>query len=241
MPNDILKLGDKRILLAGPVTSFSYEIGHAFTTQGASVCYFTPDVDKAQRISDTLNDSREIHRSYGRATSAPLKLDDAHFEKSLATAIQSISGIDVYIDALNFLNPQKALPEMQTRLLEEVSRIFQERQRGRVILLVDNFLLTQKTFEDGFGKYRKLALEWIAQNKMTLLQKNILAHTLHVTLTEDCLLFLNPQLTLNESLKKITSEQFPLKITKPDNISKALLATSGDLMVSVLPSDLFIQ
>lgn len=241
MPNDILKLGDKRILLAGPITSFSYEIGHSFTTQGASICYFTPDIDKAQRISDTLNDAREIHRNNGRACAVVMDLQAQPFAKALASAIQSINGLDVFIDAMNFLNPQKVRPELQTEMLSEVERIFIERQRGRMVLLVDNFLLTQKTYEDSFGKYRKVALEWILQNKMSLLQKNIVAHTLHVTLTEDCLLFLNPQLTLNESLKKITSEQFPLKITKPDNISKALLAASGDLMSSVLPSDLFIQ
>lgn len=239
MPNDILKLGDKRILLAGPITSFSYEIGHSFTAQGASICFYTPDIEKAQRISDTLNDAREIHRNYGRAVAAPMDLQLG--SKSLATAIQYINGLDVYIDALNFLNPQKVRPELQPELFGEVEKIFTERQRGRAILLVDNFLLTQRMYEDSFGKYRKAAIDWVAQNKMLLLQKNIVTHTLHVTLTEDCLLFLNPQLTLNESLKKITSEQFPLKITKPDNISKALLAISGDLMSSVLPSDLFVQ
>lgn len=239
MPNDILKLGDKRILLAGPITSFSYEIGHSFTTQGASICFYTPDIEKGQRISDTLNDAREIHRNYGRAVAAPMDFQPG--SKSLATAIQSINGLDVYIDALNFLNSQTVRPEIQPELFNEVEKIFTERQRGRAILLVDNFLLTQKMYEDGFGKYRKAALDWVNQNKMALLQKNIVTHTLHATLTEDCLLFLNPQLTLNESLKKITSEQFPLKITKPDNISKALLAMSGDLMSSVLPCDLFVQ
>lgn len=241
MPNDILKLGDKRILLAGPITSFSYEIGYAFTTQGASICYFTPDLDKAQRISDTLNDSREIHRHYGRAAAAPLKLENGSMSGSVATAIQAISGIDIYIDAHNFLDPKLVQSEIQTQMLEDVTRVFQERQRGRILLLVDNFLLTQKTFEDGFGKFRKPALEWVRQNKVALLQKNIVCHTLQITLSEDCLLFLNPQMTLNESLKKISSEQFPLKITKPDNISKALLATGGDLMTNVLPSDLLIQ
>lgn len=241
MPNDILKLSDKRILLAGPITSFSYEIGYSYTIQGASVCYFTPDMDKAQRLCDALNDAREIHRNYGRASAAPLNAGEDNLEKSVATALQAIHGVDIYIDALNFLNTNATAPELQSQLFEEITRIFQERQRGRLILLVDNFLLTQKTFEDGFGKYRKHALDWVMQNKMILLQKNIVCHTLHITLSEDCLLFLNPQLTLNDSLKKVSSEQFPLKITKPDNISKALLASSGDLMANVLPSDLFIQ
>lgn len=241
MPNDILKLGDKRILLAGPITSYSYEIGHSFTNQGASICYFTPDIDKAQRISDTLNDAREIHRHLGRASAVPLNTEDAQVEKSLASAIQAISGIDIYIDALNFLSPTKAPSTLQTRLMDEVIRIFQERARGRILLLVDNFLLTQKTFEEGFGRYRRAALEWVIQNKMSLFQKSIVCHTLHITLSEDCLLFLNPQLTLNESLKKVSSEQFHLKITKPDNISKALLATSSDLMTNIHPNDLFIN
>jgi hypothetical protein len=241
MPNDILKLGDKRILLAGPITSFSYEIGHSFTTQGASICFFTPDIEKAQRISDTLNDAREIHRNYGRACAAAMDLDAQPFTRSLATAIQSINGLDVFIDAMNFLNPLKVRAEIQTEMLNEVERIFTERRRGRLLLLLDNFLLTQKTYEDTFGKYRKYSSDWIMQNKMSLLQKNIVAHTLQISLTEDCLIFLNPQIPLNESLKKITSEQFPLKISKPDNISKALLAASGDLMSSVLPCEIFIH
>lgn len=238
MPNDILKLSDKRILLAGPITSFSYEIGYAFTTQGASVCFFTPDVDKAQRISDTLNDAREIHRNAGRASACALEMMASEHDKAISLAIQSINGLDIYIDAMNVFAPRDISPAVQTRILERVSAVLQERQRGKILFLADAYLMTHTEHKNSFGKFRDVAFEWINNNKQSLLQKNITTHTLKIGLSEDCLLFLNPQMTMNESLKKINTESSPLKITKPDTISKALLAAGSDLMTNVSPCEL---
>ncbi|MCC6137789.1 MAG: hypothetical protein IT287_04105 [Bdellovibrionaceae bacterium] len=241
MPNDILKLSDKRILLAGPITSFSYEIGYAFTSQGASVCYFTPQMDKAQRISDTLNDAREIHRNYGRASACPLDVMASDHDKAISSAIQSINGLDIYIDAINILNPQNISPSLQIHVLERVATVLQERQRGKILFLADTYLMNHKDHQNNFGKFRQIGFDWINENKIALLQKNITTHTLKIGLSEETLLFLSPQTTLNESLKKINTESAPIKLTKPDTISKALLAAGSDLMTNVLPSELTLQ
>lgn len=240
MPNDILKISDKRILIAGPITSFSYEMGYAFTSQGAAVCYFTPDIDKARRVCDTLNDNREVYRFFGRANYSLLNKESSDQQKALAAAVQNINGLDVYIDALNFFDPNQISFTLQTDLMNQVAHIFNERQRGRILLTVDQFLLTQDT-KNHFSTFRNSAVQWVQENKSSLFQQNILAHILYMTLTEDCLLFLNPSKTINESLKNINNNGNTFKITKPDNISKTLIAAASDLMANINPSEFYIR
>ncbi|MCB9073227.1 MAG: hypothetical protein H6623_06365 [Bdellovibrionaceae bacterium] len=240
MPNDILKLSDKRVLLSGPIRSYSYEIGYAFTAQGASICFFTDDVDKARRICDTLNDAREIYRHYGRATFSLLDCSQENITKSLAGAIQTINGLDIYIDAMNFFSNNSLSPEAIHELLEKVSHVFTERSRGKLIHLLENYLFETDRNESFFHQ-RLPSFQWREKNKASLYEKNISSHQIEITLSEDTLLFLYPQKTLNEGLKEINQLKSNIKITKPDNISKTLLAVCGDLLSAIPPMEFKVQ
>ncbi len=240
MPNDILKVSDKRVLIAGPITSYSYEIGYTFTSQGASICFLTPDTDKARRICDTLNDSREIYKNYGRAQASALTSVSADLDKCVAAAIQTINGLDIYVDALNFFETTNVPVETPSAIYAKITTILTERQRGKIVLLLDASLKQIQPTAESIA-FRQNSLDWLNEQRPYLLTKNIVAHSLHITLSEDSLLFLNPQRTINESLKSINeANNLNLKITKPDNISKALIAAASDLMTAVLPCDLIL-
>lgn len=241
MPNDILKVSDKRVLLSGPITSYSYEIGYTFTSQGASICFLTPNTDKAQRICDTLNEARELHRNYGRATFSSLDIVNPDIDKSIAAALQTVSGLDIYIDALNIFDPKSLSQNVQITLLDKISNILIERQRGRLVLLFDNSLLH---LEDNklFLEFRTKATDWFSQNQDALMQQNIMAHQITLSLTEDSLLYKNPQKTINESVKTLNEQKnLNLKVTRPDHISKVLIATVSDLTASLRPTTFNLQ
>jgi hypothetical protein len=243
MPNDILKLSDKRVVLSGPIRSYSYEIGYSFTSQGASICFLTPETDKAQRICDTLNEAREIHRSYGRATYAPLPLETPpeNVSKTVAAAVHTISGLDIYIDGLNFFQIDESTKILNIHILNAVEHILLERSKGRIIFLIENFLYQNPQYNSSFKEHRASALNWVESHQNTLLEKNICAHVVRIELSEDTLLHLFPKLTLNQGLQETNKNHNNLKMTKPDNISKILLAVCGDLMSPSPPMDFVVQ
>lgn len=241
MPNDILKVSDKRVLLAGPITSYSYEIGYTYTSQGASICFLTPDIDKARRVCDTLNESRELYRHHGRALFSPLNSDLDSVDRTVATALQTIQGLDIFIDSLNVFEPQSIPRELPKAILEKVAAILKERQRGRLVILIDHSLKHTEQHQN-YLDFRQTSVDWFEIQKSQLLQQNIIAHQIIIPLTEDGLLYLDPQKTINESLKKLNEQKsLTLKLTKPDNISKVLVAATSDLTGSLLPTLFYNQ
>ena len=236
MPNDILKVSDKRVLIAGPITSYSYEIGYTYTSQGASICFLTPDTDKARRVCDTLNESRELYRNYGRALFYELDLRLETIDRTIDSALQSIFGLDIYIDALNLFAPESIAKELPGAILEKISSVLTERLRGRIVILVDQSLQHIEHYQ-AYSEFRQKSIDWFESQKNQLLQKNIIAHHVVIPLSEDSLLFINPQKTINESLKVLNEKtSLTLKITKPDNISKILIAATSDLTSSLAPT-----
>jgi 3-oxoacyl-[acyl-carrier protein] reductase len=243
--NDILKLADKSVVLAGPFCSYTFDIVSFLCKQGASVVLLTPDHANAQRICQVINDDREIHEDYGRAFPLSYDLDKDAPEKIMADAAHTFRGLDIFIDNMNWhedpkktrdaITLQKSLRrnfELSKQLTASALTFLKSRKKGKIIFMMDG-LAMDPSLETDYGKTRSELKAWIAQVGEEHRKSYININGLMVDLSEDFLLRHFPGKTLKEGLALLKQDKPELEITRTEVISKFVTLLSCDLTQGV--------
>jgi 2-hydroxycyclohexanecarboxyl-CoA dehydrogenase len=243
--NDILKLADKSVVLAGPFCSYTFDVVSSLCKEGASVVLLTPDHASAQRICQVINDDREIHEDYGRAFPLAYSLDKDAPEKIIADAAHTFRGLDIYIDNMNWHESSKAEKnpitlqksmrrnfELSKQLATAALPFLVSRKKGKMVFMMDGFAM-EPTLQTDYAKARGPLCDWIhkigIENRRCYLNIN----GLQIELSEDFLLRHFPERTLKESLAVLKQDHPDLEITRTEVISKFVTLLACDLTQGV--------
>lgn len=241
MPNDILKLSDKRIVIAGPILSYSLDIASQLSRQGASIVFLSPDKDSAERICQVINDDREINSQYGRAIHVAMNFEKTTAAKMMAEAAHSGGGIDIYMDLMNWHFPanetlsqwpaQSVQHNFQESLQLTLSAMdfFKSRKKGKIIFIFDGLPFSNFARAADYAIARGSLFAFIESQAQILLKSHIHLMGCKINLSEDMLLKYFPDKSMAESLKALTSDYPHLKITTTESISKTVSFLTSDL------------
>jgi NAD(P)-dependent dehydrogenase (short-subunit alcohol dehydrogenase family) len=156
------KLQDRTAVLAGPCNIHNQAIAMKLTQLGANVAMLVANGDrqleKAQRFSQQLMDTREVNERYGRSYAIQGDFATPNSVKdTVSRAAEAFGGIDIFIDgamiteAIRFRDPRSIdnidkfietnlrAPMMMT---QGVLRFLEGRKRGRIIYLMHDILRT---------------------------------------------------------------------------------------------------
>ncbi len=245
MPNDILKLNDKRIVIAGPILSYSLDVATQMSRQGASVVFLSPDKDSAERLCQVINDEREISAQNGRAAFAHMNFEKNNASKLMADAAHAGGGIDIYMDFMNWHFPSgETLKEWPEKSLQHnfqhslqlalaALEFFKGRKKGKMIFSFDGLAFSHFSKAADYAIARGSLFSFIESQSQFLLKSHIHLMGCKINLSEDMLLKYYPEKSMVESLKSLAQEYPHLKITTNDAISKAMSFLASDLSQGV--------
>jgi NAD(P)-dependent dehydrogenase (short-subunit alcohol dehydrogenase family) len=245
VPNDILKLNDKRIVIAGPILSYSLDVASQMSRQGASVVFLSPDKDAAERLCQVINDEREISSNNGRAAFVHMSFEKTTAAKLMAEAATAGSGIDIYMDFMNWHFPVaetlKEWPEKSVQhnfqqslqLAMAALEFFKGRKKGKLIFSFDGLAFSHFSKAADYAIARGSVIAFIESQAQTLLKSHIHLMGCKINLTEDMLLKYYPEKNLADSQKALAAEYPHLKITTNEAISKTMSFLASDLSQGV--------
>lgn len=241
MPNDILKISDKRIVLAGPIFSYSLDVATQLSRQGATVIFLTPDTESAERLAQVINDEREINSRYGRAGVVPMNFDSGTAAKMMADATHAAGGIDMYVDLMNWhilpkepgddvnaVSAQKNFHE-SAQLTYAALEFLKQRKRGKIIFVFDGLPFSHFFPAAAYAVARGGMLSFVPSQAQALRQKQVQITGCKIHLSEDMLIKYFPEKTLADASKALSQEYPHLKITSTDSISKIICFLTSDL------------
>jgi len=245
VPNDILKLNDKRIVIAGPILSYSLDVASSLSRQGASVVFLSNDKDSAERVCQVINDEREIADKNGRAAFVKLDFEKNNAAKLMAEAAAAGSGIDIYMDLMNYhfpaAEPLKEWPaksvqhnfQESLQLAMAALEFFKGRKKGRVIFTFDGLAFSHFARAADYAIARGSLFAFIESQSQQLLKSHIHVMGCKINLSEDMLIKYFPEKNMVESLKALGAEYPHLKITPTEAISKTMSFLASDLSQGV--------
>lgn len=241
MQNDILKLADKTVVIAGPFASYTFDMVSSLSRQGASVVLLTPDEANAKRICQVINDEREINEDYGKAFTLLFNPDKDSPEKIMADAAHTFHGLDIYIDNMNwhespkednsladFDKSLKRNLDLSTKLTVAALHFLKGRKKGKVIFLIDGAPFSQN-LTPAYTVARGGILSLIESYAPELKKFNININGLMLELSEDFLLKHFPGQNFKDSLLALKKESPNIEITRTEVISKFVTLLACDL------------
>lgn len=245
MRNDILKLNDKRIVIAGPILSYSLDVASQMSRQGASIVFLSPDKDSAERLCQVINDEREISSQNGRAAFVHMNFEKTSAAKLMAEAAHAGGGVDIYMDLMNWHfptpEPLKEWPEksiqhnfqQSMQLAMSALEFFKGRKKGKIIFTFDGLAFSHFSRAADYAIARGSLFAFIESQAQILLKTHIHVMGCKINLSEDMLIKYYPEKNMVESLKALSGEYPHLKITTTEAISKTMSFLASDLSQGV--------
>ena len=223
MRESFLKLNDRTVVLSGPLTQVTSAIVATLSERGSDVAMVVSDrLREAQRYAENVSDAREIHHNYGRVAAIESSMESQELcSESISRAAEVFGSIDILIDThLLGLTPDKDDFERYSSAAIHMSQAalpyLEGRQKGRIIILTNDFLLKESKEETPQQKLVK-------EISPRLMNQNITANVLSCGITEEYLLAKHDgKLSLKDALEKEVEELGSARMIDPMEVASAV-------------------
>lgn len=220
MRESFLKLNDRTVVLSGPLTQITSSIVATLSERGSDVAMIVSEkLREAQRYAENVSDAREIHHNYGRVAAIESKMENQdQCSEAISRAAEVFGSIDILIDThligINSDNDEfPSYNEASIHMSQAALPYLEGRQKGRIIILTNDFLLNQGDEE---SPQQKLVREISPR----LIHKNITANVISCGVTEEYLLAkYDGKLSLKDALEKEVSELNNARLVDPIEIA----------------------
>ncbi len=242
MRESFLKLNDRTVVLSGPLTQITSAIVTTLSERGSDVAMVVSDkLREAQRYAENISDAREIHHNYGRVAAIESSMESKDIcSEAISRAAEVFGSIDILIDT-HLLGVSSANEEFETfnqasiHMSQAALPYLEGRQKGRIIILTNDFLLNSSQEETPQQKLVK-------EISPSLMNKNITANVISCGITEEYLLAKHEgKLSLKEALEKEVSELGSARLVDPIEIASLVTFISSPVSSGVCGQTIHIN
>lgn len=215
----MLRLKDRTVVITGATSDVGRALTLNLSALGADIVLLDQNPEKGRRISDEVNDAREVKESNGRAVYIEVDLRDPQkVREALSKSAETFGGIDVLINGLqsskvSFIHSEDYLAEFE-RMIEVNTRsavytthaaipFMKGRKRGKIIFLLTDLVRWGSEGESLSAISRGGITFYAKSMARELASHNITVNAVAMGPTEDYLITRDP----NASSIKITEEK----------------------------------
>lgn len=223
MRESFLKLNDRTVVLSGPLTQVTSAIVATLSERGSDVAMVVSDrLREAQRYAENVSDAREIHHNYGRVAAIESSMESQELcSESISRAAEVFGSIDILIDThlLGVTSDKEEFEKYSSAAIhmsQAALPYLEGRQKGRIIILTNDFLLKESKEETPQQKLVK-------EISPRLMNQNITANVLSCGITEEYLLAKHDgKLSLKDALEKEIEELGSARMIDPMEVASAV-------------------
>ena len=131
------RLQDKSVLIFGDFNGLSQALVRDFTENGADVGFLNNEKPQTGRFLENINDTREVHASYGRAVQIDVNVTGQKLSlRSRQPHGRCFGRIDVFVDLkMSSLNENTADLTPRSSFSGKFEPFFRNKKRGRVVFI----------------------------------------------------------------------------------------------------------
>ncbi len=205
----MISLKDKRFLVTGGTTDVGRSLTLALSRYGADIAIADKNPEKAQRIINEINESREIKEDYGRAAFIEADLTiPGNAKEAVSRAAETFGGIDILIcglyrsyisktDGDDYLKEFERLVDINLKsaiyTAHAVIPFMKGRKRGKIIFLVPDMVRFGAEGESLTSATRGGLIYYARALARELAPSNIAVNCVAMGPTEDYLISRDPQ------------------------------------------------
>lgn len=239
MKDSALRLQDKTVIVVGPFNGTTQAILRTMTEFGADVGFISDQAGYATNFVSSLNEAREVHAHYGRATHLPLPMNnEGEIQEALGRIVGSIGRMDVLVDATpmgwNAKTDVSAAIGLCHGLAMRLVPFFLAKQRGRIVYVIEDSTLDKVLPEELRHGGQDALMSKVTELAKEHRHKNVTANVLTVGVTDDTILKIFPKSTsLKKSFTELSSQHSELKLVEFHDVSLGTAYLSSALSASM--------
>ncbi len=240
MSEPSLTLRERTTVIAGPLTNLTQNIASLFTQSGSDVVFIDKNQETCQRMANVINDQREIHEKFGRASAIRCDFSSPKAcQEALSQSAQTFGSIDIYIDALFGTAAAPVKGEKSLDLFEElittelkpsfylahqVVNYLKNRKRGRLIFLVPEPFLSGSANDTTHSLLRGGLSSFVKSLSCELVDQSTTANVLSIGPTEEYALHHSPESSsVKQALEKLKTHHPYAKLVNSEAVAGTLL------------------
>lgn len=242
MRESYLKLNDRTVVLAGPVSQVTRAIVTILSEQGCDVAMVVSDkIREAQIFADNMNEAREIHHNFGRVAAIESTMQTkAECTESISRVAEIFGSIDILIDT-HLVGVSKSQAESQ-KLNEAVTNVSEStlpylvgRQKGRIILICSDFLIKE---ENQSATPQKIVQKMVQD----LSEKSITANVISCGITEEYLLYrFDGKMNIKEAFEAVSNEFKNARLIDASEVAAAITFLASPISAGVSGQTLHVN
>jgi len=220
MSESSFKIREKTIIVFGPITSLAQSIGTILLEHGADIAFLDENATASQRYINSLMDMRHVHSIYGRAATVNCTIQSAKDAKeAISRAAELFGSADVLVD-LNLFGRAESNGHTQSELMtNEALEFLTGRGKGRVIYITVEDRLCHTENTKPLIKENERLVKFMNEKILELNNKAITLNNICVGYTEEVLLKLHPQKTIQSSFEEEKNNHANSYMTQPVDIA----------------------